>query len=69
MTGRVIWRGGAPYHSVLELLEKERVLRIKREDDGSFTATEMCDEYFYETLTQDELLRLSEEIAALARGE
>ena len=55
--------------TVMERLKEKRVVEFEAEDDGTFWVTEMCDEYFCEKLTKDELLQLSEELKTLAGGD
>lgn len=45
----------------------KRVLDIKLNEDGTFDVREACDQYFYETLTADDLEQLGQEIVETAR--
>lgn len=44
-----------------------RVFDIEKNQDGTFDIREMCDQYFYETFTADELRTLGEEIIELSK--
>lgn len=54
-------------NTVLELLVAERVLSITHDaEQDTFDLYELCDEYFYVTLTRQQLLELGKEIMDLA---
>lgn len=44
-----------------------RVFEIEKNPDGTFDIREMCDQYFYETFTAEELQKLGEEIIELSK--
>ncbi len=53
--------------TMLETLEEERVMTIKfKPDVGMFRLREECDKYFWVMVTKEDLLKLAEEIKALA---
>lgn len=53
------------YKTILEALEDRRIFYISK-DGGEFHITEGCDNYFTATLTQTQVLRLSDELRKLA---
>ena len=54
------------YDSALEAMKREKIFSITKQEDGTFVATEECDEYFACTLNRDQLIQLADEIRALA---
>ena len=54
--------------SVLEFLDNRSVVSFTKNDDGTFHAVELCDRYYFEDLTKEQMLQLAEEIKALAES-
>ena len=50
----------------LQALSTARIFDIERNEDGTFCISEACDHYFWASLTQEQMLMLSDEIRALA---
>lgn len=50
---------------ILDRLKEDRIFGIDKNDDGTFTLTELCDEYFDTKLTPAELMQLTVEIRQL----
>ena len=54
-------------NSILTILEDERIVQISKNPNGTFTLTEMCDQYFEVTLTSAQLMQLTVEIRELLK--
>ena len=54
--------------TLLDALDEARIFSVVKTDDGRFVFEESCDRYFNATLSQDQLLVLSDELRALAVG-
>jgi hypothetical protein len=52
--------------SIMKALADNRVLRIIKTNEG-FELTEMCDEHYGATLTEEQLIKLGEEIITYAK--
>lgn len=61
--------GRTEYPTIVEALEYNRVLKIKRSDAGFFIVTEGCDEYFDIALTPEQLTMLGRELIEMANEE
>jgi hypothetical protein len=55
--------------SLLKRMDEGRIFDIQKEKDGTFTVGELCDSFFCETLTVNELRELGQEIINLANGD
>ncbi len=60
--------GPVEKETVSQALATERVVRVKKNDDGTFEVREMCDEWFGATLTADQLKAWGRELIALAES-
>ena len=54
--------------TLLDALDETHVFHVVKTDDGRFVFEESCDHYFSATLSQDQLLALSDELCELAVG-
>ena len=54
------------YKTISEALADNRVVRVKKLEDGRFEVREMCDEWASANLTREQLLAWAEELKALA---
>ena len=63
------WSEPATYDTMLEAMEDRRVFNIKRRDDGRFDVVECCDSCFGLTVTREQLLALTREIAVIANAD
>ncbi len=58
--------GLTEFASVLEGLDRSRIMRISRLPDGKIEIREMCDEVYSVRVTEDQVRILSNELTALA---
>jgi hypothetical protein len=56
----------ANYESILEMLEDNKVFEIKKIGVNFFVVRELCDAWFEEYITREQLIGLGQEIIALA---
>jgi len=55
--------------SILEQLKKSKVFCITKNKNSTFLFDEMCDYYYDDTLTKNEMLQLANEIKELANSQ
>lgn len=59
-------KGGKEYASVITAVADCCVFNIDKNDDGTFTVTEGCDGCYCVDLSKEQLIKLGEELIALA---
>lgn len=58
--------GSVDEPTISKAFEENRVVKVKRTEDGKFEVREMCDEFFGATLTAEQLAAWGRELIALS---
>ena len=55
-------------YPIMARLKAAQIISFKYKEDGTFRVRELCDYYFTEYLTKDEMLELSKELVKLVEN-